>query len=117
MKFWKYFTIAFISANIPWIGWGVIFGWPAILMISIALTYIDSKLELTRLEMAASTLLIGFVSNSITFTVWNLMAHEPLENALFGLNIIALPSIFIGTALTTIFYRAKFKYEKVRKND
>lgn len=102
----KYLTISFIAANIPWIGWGVIFGWPAILMVSLTLTALDFMISIfNKSEMFLFTLFIGFMANVVNCIGWNILCHNSLLD--LGEVVIASPSIIIGALLVTIFHKSK----------
>jgi hypothetical protein len=101
-KFIKYLFISFVSANIPWIGWGVIFGWPAILSISLILTVLDPTLsDMCKSEVFITTLFTGFVINILNFMGWNFIIHTNVLD--LGGVVLAIPSVFVGAILVTIF--------------
>ncbi len=102
MKLFKYLTISFVAANIPWIGWGVIFGWPAILGISLVLTLLDSKLmKMNWAEVFLLTLFIGFIVNALNCLGWDIESHVDIMD--LGMLVLASPSILVGAILVTYF--------------
>lgn len=104
--FFKYLTLSFIAANIPWIVWGVIFGWPAILMISVILAILgDITSTFNKAEMFLFTLFVGFVANVINCIGWNLLCHNGLLE--LGVVVVASPSIMVGALLVMLFHKSK----------
>jgi hypothetical protein len=107
-RFLKYSLVGFLFANIPFIGWGVIMGWPAVLLTAVALTALHGKLiDLNRLTLFFSTVGICLISTILNALWWGIYSSSLTAESIGGFTVLALIPILLSSATIAFFHRTK----------
>ena len=103
--FFKYLLIGTISANVPFVVFGLMFGWPAVLLTAALMAHREEWLQKQNsFDAACAGLAYGLVSTSLLNIALNVGTGEPIG---FAFTACAVPSIVTSAVLVGIFHRIK----------
>ena len=71
LRFLKYSLLGMLFANVPFVGYGLIMGWPAVILSALILTIFHTKLvSLSRFTLFFATVAICLISATLNGLLW-----------------------------------------------
>jgi len=103
LLYFKYLAIGLFAANIPFVGFGMFVGWPAVVVTALAMTAIRPVLR-SAWEEAGCCLAVGGFASVINSIGWLIYIKRPVEvpNTLM---VLSMPSVVCSALIVLMLHR------------